>query len=151
MCWYNEKKNLELIIQEEAIRKNNIYLDQYFANEEYKIKTLNFDDTLIKIAYLENKENNSLITKGVIYSFDKNGIRPFFFIDDYIIKDNTKQITFPIKSQVFYGWKIEVNKKSNLSFQIYTDKGKHTTDSINYYFDKKQNSFVQEKIDKSQY
>ncbi len=146
-----EKKNLELIMQEETIRKNNIYLDKYFSNEEYKIKTLHFEDTMINIAYLENKENNTLITKGIIYSFDKNGIKPFFFIDDYIIKDTTKQITYPIKTQTFYGWKIEDDKKSNISFKILTDKGIHTTDSINFYYDKNLNDFIQKKIDQSQY
>ena len=147
----NEKKNLELIMQEEARRKNNNYLDKYFSNETYKIKTLNFENRIFKFAYLENKENSSLITKGLIYTADNNDIKPYLFIDDYIIRDNSKQITYPIKSQSFYGWKIEYDNKSYLSFQIFTDAGKHTTDSVILYFDKNLNNFVRRTIDPSQY
>ena len=129
----------------------NNYLDKYFSNETYKIKTLNFENRIFKFAYSENKENSSLITKGLIYTADNNDIKPYLFIDDYIIRDNSKQITYPIKSQSFYGWKIEYDNKSYLSFQIFTDAGKHTTDSVIFYFDKNLNNFVKRTIDPSQY
>ena len=66
----------------------------------------------IYLSYIK-RDNTKLVTKGLIYNKIDNVIQPLFFIDGYIIKDkDSNQVSYPIATQEFFGWKIELNKTS---------------------------------------
>ena len=141
----NEKKNLALIQQEEAKRNNpsNNYLSEYFGDEIYS--TISSNKGNIYLSYIE-RDNTKLITKGLIYSQVNNVIQPLFFIDGYIIKDkDSNQVSYPIATQEFFGWKIESDKTS-ISFQIFTNQGKNTTDPIIFYWNDKEKKYEKFRI-----
>lgn len=136
----NEKKNLALIQQEEARRNNSSsnYLNEYFQNEKYS--SISTDIENVYLSYIA-RDNTQLVTKGIIYSQINNKIQPLFFIDGYIIKDkDLNQVSYPISTQDFYGWKIELNKKA-ISFQIFTNQGKNTTDDIIFHWNDKDKKY----------
>lgn len=141
----NEKKNLALIQQEEARRNNSSinYLKDYFNNEKYSTISSNIEN--IYLSYIE-RDNTKLVTKGLIYNQINNVIQPLFFIDGYIIKDKDfNQVSYPIATQEFFGWKIKFNKTS-ISFQIYTNQGKNTTDVIIFHWNDKEKKYEKSKV-----
>ena len=141
----NEKKNLALIQQEEARRNNPPinYLNEYFGNEKYSTISSKMEN--IYLSYIE-RDNTKLVTKGLIYNKIDNVIQPLFFIDGYIIKDkDSNQVSYPIATQEFFGWKIELDKTS-ISFQIFTNQGKNTTDPIIFYWNDKEKKYEKFRI-----
>lgn len=138
--------NLILIFTILIFTSCNNYLDNYFNGEKFQTVEFDMEDSTLYLSYIQT-DNSNLVKKGIIYFKEKKLIKSIFFIDNYLIKDyKDNQISFPIATQEFYGWKIDLVQKTSLHFQIYTDNGTKTTDSINFNWNKENKTFEQFKI-----
>ena len=134
----SSKDNVNITNSELYKNHTDNYLNEFFLNKKYSTKNSGLEN--IYLSYIE-RDNTQLVTKGIIYSQINYEIQPLFFIDEYIIKDKDfNQISYPISTQEFYGWKIEFYKKS-IDFQIFTNQGKNTTDPIIFNWNEKDKKY----------
>ncbi len=136
--------SLFIILTVTVLSSCNNYLNKYFNNEDYITNHFEMEENNLYISYqlpaptpVDRKklyyDVSNLVKKGILYFKENGKIKPVFFIDGYIIRDGEgNQLTYPIATKKFYGWKIDLIDKDSLYFQIFTNYGMDTTDPIEY-------------------
>lgn len=127
-----------------------IFLDSYFNQQTYS--TMSYDVAGERIICANNEKDNDIFDRAIIFTIEnEKSIRPLFYIQKESLFNSSDLIfTGRIKSQLFYGWKMNFSEKnSSFSLDFYTDNGNHVTDGPIFMWDKSKMKFNEYIIDKT--
>ena len=122
------------------------FLNNFFKDEPFKKETYIYNNETYVLAYNEigtvrdaiNYDKLTISTKAVIYKIVKGNVNDLLVIDGSKISANDKLLIDAKMPQEFYGWHIKISEKSLKVYATpYADKGKNTTDSIDFNLNKK--------------
>ena len=108
----------------------DIFLDNYFDYQEYKIESYHFSNFDFYFAYnvLDNKQG--FFTKAILFRKNNKTIEPIGYIQGNKIF-NGERLLFSgvIHTQQFAGWKITVVDRNNsIATVFYTNNGENMTE-----------------------
>jgi len=108
-----------------------IFLENYFANENFQIQKYSFPEFDFYFAYNEIQELPNIFSKGIIFLEKKDGfIKPIgYFLNERIYNSESIIFSGNIRTQTFSGWSVKViEKNSSFSTVFYTNDGKSRTE-----------------------